>query len=43
MGSLRYLYKYLEARGAIDEMLAMGLEEGDTIKVFDYEFEYIEE
>ncbi len=43
MGSLRYLYKYIESKGAIDRMIEMGLEEGDTIKVFDYEFEYIEE
>ncbi|MCF0150489.1 MAG: GTPase ObgE [Firmicutes bacterium] len=42
-GSLRYLYKYIESKGAIDQMLAMGLEEGDIIKVFDYEFEYIDE
>lgn len=42
-GSLRYLYKYLENKGAIDKMLDMGLEEGDIVKVFDYEFEYWEE
>jgi len=42
-GSLRYLYKYLEASGAIDEMIALGMEEEDTVKVFDYEFEYVEE
>ena len=42
-GSLRYLYKYMEKRGAIDKMLEMGLEEGDTIKVFDFEFEYFDE
>lgn len=42
-GSLRYLYKYIENKGAIQQMLEMGLEEGDIIKVFDYEFEYIDE
>ena len=42
-GSLRYLYKYLEASGAIDRMIELGLEEEDTVKVFDYEFEYYEE
>jgi len=41
--SLRYLYKYLEKSGAIDEMKKMGLEEGDTIAVFDLEFDYVEE
>lgn len=43
MGSLRYLYKYMEKKGAIDKLKKLGLEEGDTIKVFDYEFEYFEE
>lgn len=42
-GSLRYLYKYIEDKGAIDQLLEMGLQEGDTIKVFDYEFEYYDE
>lgn len=43
MGSLRYLYKYLEKKGAIEKLLEMGLEEGDTIRIFDYEFEYWDE
>lgn len=43
MGSLRYLYKYVEKRGGIEKLLAMGLEEGDTIRIFDYEFEYWDE
>jgi len=42
-GSLRYLYKYIEEKGAIDELLDMGLDEGDSIFVFDYEFEYYDE
>ena len=42
-GSLRYLYKYIEGKGAIDEMISMGLEDGDIIKIFDYEMEYAEE
>lgn len=42
-GSLRYLYKYVEEKGAIDELLELGLDEGDTICIFDYEFEYYEE
>ena len=42
-GSLRYLYKYIEDKGIMDELVEMGLEDGDTIKVFDYEFEYYEE
>ena len=42
-GSLRYLYKYIEDNSAIDELLALGLDEGDSIFVFDYEFEYYDE
>jgi GTP-binding protein len=42
-GSLRYLYKYVENSGAIRKMKEMGLEEGDTIRVEDYEFEYEDE
>lgn len=42
-GSLRYLYKYIEKNGGIDKLKELGLEEGDTIRVFDYEFEYIDE
>ena len=42
-GSLRYLYKYIENKGVIEELEEMGLEDGDTIKVFDYEFEYYED
>ena len=42
-GSLRYLYKYIEKSGAMDELKEMGVEEGDTIRIFDYEFEYFDE
>ena len=43
MGSLRYLYKYIEKSGAIDKFLEMGLAEGDTIRIGDFEFEYWDE
>lgn len=42
-GSMRYLYKYIEKSGAIDKLREMGLDEGDTIRVMDYEFEYFDE
>ncbi|WP_206459182.1 GTPase ObgE [Anaerovorax sp. IOR16] len=42
-GSLRYLYKYVEKKGAIERMKEMGLEDGDVIRIIDYEFEYIDE
>ena len=43
MGSLRYLYKYIERSGAMKQLRKIGLEEGDTIRIFDFEFEYIDE
>ena len=43
MGSLRYLYKYIEKKGAIDELKKLGLEEGDTIRIQNYDMEYWEE
>ena len=43
MGSLRYLYKYIEKSGAIDKLIEMGLDEGDIIRIADYEFEYYSE
>lgn len=42
-GSLRYLYKYIEKSGTIQAMKEAGLQEGDIIRIEDYEFEYIEE
>ena len=42
-GSLRYLYRYIEEKGAIERLQELGLEEGDSIFVFDYEFEYFED
>lgn len=42
-GSLRYLFKYIEDSGAIKEMEKLGLKEGDTVKIDDFEFEYIDE
>lgn len=42
-GSMRYLYKYIEKSGAIDKMKEMGIEDGDIIKVKDFEFEYMDE
>lgn len=43
MGSLRYLYKYIERSGAIEKMREMGLEEGDTVKIINYEMEFWDE
>ena len=43
MGSLRYLYKYIEGKGAIDQLKELGLEEGDMIRIEDCDMEYWEE
>lgn len=42
-GSLRYLYQHLVKNGVVDRMKAEGLAEGDTVRIYDFEFEYIEE
>lgn len=42
-GSLRYLYRYIENSGAIEKMKEMGIEDGDTIRIKDFEFEYFDE
>ncbi len=43
LGSLRYLYKYIEKSGIIGQLKEMGLKEGDTIRIMDYELEYVDE
>ena len=43
MGSLRYLYKYIEKNGAIEQLKELGLEEGDIIRIHNYELEYYDE
>lgn len=42
-GSLRYLYKYIENSGALEQMKALGMDNGDTVRIEDYEFEYYDE
>ena len=43
MESLRYLYRYIKKKGAVAELKELGLEEGDIVRIKDYEFEYSEE
>lgn len=43
MGSLRYLYKYIEGKGAIEQLKELGLEEGDMIRIENYDMEYWDE
>jgi len=42
-GSRRYLFRYIEESGVYDMLKDMGMGEGDTIKLFDQEFEYYDE
>jgi len=43
MGSLRYLYKYIEKNGAIEMLKEIGLRDGDTVRIENYEFEYFDD
>ncbi|MCC5911573.1 MAG: GTPase ObgE [Clostridiaceae bacterium] len=42
MDSLSYFQKILKNRGIIDELKTLGIQEGDTVKIHDIEFEYYE-
>lgn len=42
-GSLRYLYKYIEKSGAFEKLRELGIEDGDVIKIKDFEFEYYDD
>ena len=43
MGSIRYLYKYIVNQGGIRMLEELGLREGDTVRIEDFEFEYFED
>ena len=36
----RFFQKFLRDTGIIDELTSMGIEEGDTVKMYDLQFEY---
>lgn len=40
-GSLRYLYKYIENSGTIEKLKKIGLKNGDTIRIDNYDLEYL--
>lgn len=42
-GSIRYLYNYIVKQGGIKLLKQMGLKEGDTVRIEDFEFEYTED
>lgn len=39
--SLQYFQNVLRTNGIIDKLEEMGIEEGDTVSIFDFEFEYL--
>ena len=39
--SLQYFQNVLRTSGIIDQLVEMGIEEGDTVSIFDFEFEYL--
>ncbi len=43
MAALRYLQKYLDKKGVIERLKEMGLTDGSTIRIGDFEFEYYDE
>jgi GTP-binding protein len=38
---LRYFYKVLKNKGVMDELRELGIKDGDTIRLNDFEFEYL--
>ena len=42
-GSVRYLYRYIEKQGGMKQLFNLGLSDGDTVRIEDFEFEYIPE
>ena len=39
--SLQYFQNVLRSTGIIDKLEEMGINEGDTVAIFDFEFEYV--
>lgn len=42
-GSMRYFYRFIVDRGGIKMLERIGLKEGDTVRIENYEFEYYED
>ncbi|KRQ88156.1 GTPase ObgE [Caloramator mitchellensis] len=40
--SLKYFHKVLEKRGIIEELKMMGIQDGDLVRMNDFEFEFVE-
>jgi GTP-binding protein len=39
--SLKYFHKVLKNKGVFDELLEMGIQDGDTVRLKDFEFEFL--
>lgn len=39
--SLQYFERVLQSSGIIDELIAQGIQEGDTVSVYDFEFDFV--
>ncbi len=39
--SLKYFHKVLKNKGILDELMEMGIKDGDTVRVNDFEFEFL--
>ena len=39
--SLQYFQNVLQSSGIIDELIKQGIHEGDTVSIYDLEFDYI--
>lgn len=39
--SLKYFYKVLKNKGIMDELMELGIKDGDTVRLNDFEFEYM--
>ena len=40
--SLNFFRKVLRKSGVIDKLLEMGMEDGDTVSIYDFEFDWVE-
>ena len=41
MDSLRYFHKVLKNKGVMDELRELGIQDGDMVRLNDFEFEYV--
>ena len=39
--SLQYFQRVLRSSGIIDKLEEMGVQEGDTVRIFDFEFDFV--